>query len=196
MLNILGNLSGIATNTREWVRRAAPVKVAATRKTDWGILDKWAVHVGGGLTHRLNRGDAMMLKENDFASMKLKNEDDIDTLTRVISHIEYKGDFVIIEVQNLKNSLIIVDLWKNYLNRDSKIILLLDNMGPKLSKKVSLSLKEANLREYCILEGSGNIVLDSIIKWSDSEVEVVSSSRLNRGISPLDLTMIFEGASK
>ena len=32
-------------------------------------LDKWAVHLGGGLTHRLTRNDALMIKENDLASM-------------------------------------------------------------------------------------------------------------------------------
>ncbi len=68
MLNILGNLSGIATNTEKWVKIVPQIKVAATRKTDWGLMDKWAVNVGGGYTHRLNINDAMMLKENDFAS--------------------------------------------------------------------------------------------------------------------------------
>ena len=33
------------------------------RKTTWGLLDKWAVHLGGGLTHRLTRKDALMIKE-------------------------------------------------------------------------------------------------------------------------------------
>ena len=32
------------------------------------MLDKAAVAVGGGLTHRLHRADALMLKENDLAS--------------------------------------------------------------------------------------------------------------------------------
>ena len=66
LLNILGRLSGIATNTAEWVA-IAPCAVACTRKTTWGVLDKWAVHLGGGLTHRLDRNDALMIKENDLA---------------------------------------------------------------------------------------------------------------------------------
>ena len=66
ILNLLGQLSGIATNAAHWAT-IAPRQVAATRKTVWGMLDKWAVHLGGGLTHRLNKDDATMIKENDLA---------------------------------------------------------------------------------------------------------------------------------
>ena len=59
ILNILGQLSGIATETKRWSARA-PGQIACTRKTVWGLLDKWAVHLGGGLTHRLHREDALM----------------------------------------------------------------------------------------------------------------------------------------
>ena len=68
VLNVLGQLSGIATETKRW-SALAPKQIAATRKTVWGMLDKWAVHMGGGLTHRLSKDDAMMVKENDLASM-------------------------------------------------------------------------------------------------------------------------------
>ena len=61
ILNILGHLSGIATETRKWASKAAR-QVACTRKTTWGLLDKWAAP-GGGLTHRLTREDALMIKK-------------------------------------------------------------------------------------------------------------------------------------
>ena len=35
-------------------------------------MDKWAVHVGGGLTHRLSRTDALMIKENDLSVIGLR----------------------------------------------------------------------------------------------------------------------------
>ena len=50
-------------------------QIACTRKTIWGLLDKWAVHMGGGLSHRLNKNDATMIKENDLASMFEELED-------------------------------------------------------------------------------------------------------------------------
>ena len=61
LLNLLGRMSGVATNTQRWVSEARDIGIACTRKTDWGLLDKWAVHVGGGLTHRLSRADALMI---------------------------------------------------------------------------------------------------------------------------------------
>ena len=70
ILNILGQLSGIATETKRWTALAKG-QIACTRKTIWGLLDKWAVHMGGGLSHRLNKNEAMMIKENDLASICL-----------------------------------------------------------------------------------------------------------------------------
>ena len=49
VLNALGQLSGIATEAKRW-SSIAPKQIASTRKTIWGLLDKWAVHMGGGLT--------------------------------------------------------------------------------------------------------------------------------------------------
>ena len=46
-LNALGQLSGIASETKRW-SAIAPKQIACTRKTVWGLLDKWAVHMGGG----------------------------------------------------------------------------------------------------------------------------------------------------
>jgi len=193
MLNILGNLSGIATNTKRWSKKSSMMKIAATRKTDWGLLDKWAVHIGGGLTHRLSRNDALMLKENDFTSLRFQGESNSETIARVMSELSRnEGDFTIVEVQNLEDAIIVTDIWKNILHMNDKIVLLLDNMGPEQAKKVSLSWEKRDLRDYCILEGSGGIKLNSIEKWCDSRVELVSSSSLNRGVDPLDLSMIFE----
>ena len=58
VLNIIGRMSGIATETSEWLNTSGGLPVACTRKTEWGLLDTWAVHVGGGLTHRLKREGA------------------------------------------------------------------------------------------------------------------------------------------
>ena len=41
ILNILGYLGGISTEANKWAR-IAPKQVACTRKTVWGLLDKWA----------------------------------------------------------------------------------------------------------------------------------------------------------
>ena len=60
-VNALQRMSGIATLTAKLAKRS-PVPIAATRKTLWGLLDKRAVAVGGGLTHRINATDAILIK--------------------------------------------------------------------------------------------------------------------------------------
>jgi nicotinate-nucleotide pyrophosphorylase (carboxylating) len=197
MLNILGNLSGIATNTKKWVKIAPQIKIAATRKTDWGLMDKWAVNVGGGYTHRLNRNDAVMLKENDFAAYMKDKEEYLETIYRTIIEIDLSkiDDFIIVEVQNIDEVMMVVRAWRKKIQnsiKNNKIVLLLDNIDVDTVKIISRTLIKNKLREYCILEASGGIDFNSLEDWNNTDIEVISSSKLNRGVSPIDLSLLFE----
>ncbi len=66
ILNILQRMSGIATHTDALAKKVKRygAKLACTRKTYWGPLDKWACVVGGGASHRLGLWDAVLLKDN------------------------------------------------------------------------------------------------------------------------------------
>ena len=70
-LNLLGLLSGVATATGSFVRAVAGSKarIAATRKTTPGlrVLEKYAVGVGGGLSHRFGLYDGILIKDNHIA---------------------------------------------------------------------------------------------------------------------------------
>lgn len=67
-LNLLGRLSGIATQTRRVVALVGGTRarVADTRKTTPGLraLEKYAVRVGGGSNHRFGLDDAALIKDN------------------------------------------------------------------------------------------------------------------------------------
>ena len=194
MLNILGRMSGIATNTASWVSQAGNIGVACTRKTDWGLLDKWAVHVGGGLTHRLSRADALMIKENDLAALAPRiDEEDVAVATAVsLIDMDSDAEFTVIEVRDSSQAVAAVKAWDSLQIERSgceKIVLLLDNMGPIGCAEVHRILMQENLRAWCILEGSGGVVLEELGQWTESGVDLVSTSALNRGVSPLDLSM-------
>ena len=198
MLNLLGRLSGIATKTAEWVATSENIQFACTRKTEWGFLDKWAVHVGGGLTHRLFRSDALMFKENDFASARKIGESQTDAMRKLISNIDLEKDskFTVIEVQNLDEALLAAKTWSEEQVNNSKtdsVVLLLDNMGPSKAREVVVELEKIGLREWCILEGSGGITKDSISEWAASRVDLISTSAMNRGVRPLDISLIIDG---
>ncbi len=67
-LNFLSHLSGIATATRELVRRieGSRARVTCTRKTTPGLraLEKYAVRIGGGRNHRFGLDDSILVKDN------------------------------------------------------------------------------------------------------------------------------------
>ncbi len=72
VLNLIQRLSGIATMTREAVRRLddEQIKICDTRKTTPGLrmLEKYAVRAGGGYNHRFGLYDGVMIKDNHIAA--------------------------------------------------------------------------------------------------------------------------------
>ena len=198
LLNIIGRLSGISTNSSRWINEAGSMGVASTRKVDWGLLDKWAVHVGGGLTHRLSREDALMIKDSEVLSSRVGDETEDEALARLVLEIDMdtNSSFTVIEVRDIEQALTVAGIWKSIqTERESseRVVILLDNMGPELSSMVSRRLEEEGLREWCILEGSGGISLEQVKEWCACGVDLISTSSINRGVSPLDLSMRFRG---
>jgi nicotinate-nucleotide pyrophosphorylase (carboxylating) len=67
-LNLLGRLSGIAALTARCVAEleGTGATLLDTRKTTAGLrdLEKYAVRCGGGTNHRLNLGEALLVKDN------------------------------------------------------------------------------------------------------------------------------------
>ena len=199
LLNILGRMSGIATLTSEWVREAGGVGIACTRKTSWGLLDKWAVHVGGGLTHRLSRSDALMIKENDLKV----NSSDIKSghpISSAISSLDMDANatFTVIEVQDSNQAIVAAREWsetQKSRNGTEPLVILLDNMGPSACGSTDKELKSLGLRDWCILEGSGGIKREDLGSWaSDGGVDVISSSEVNMNSGILDYSMLRGGS--
>ena len=196
-MNILGRLSGIATNTSRWVAKSQ-IPLAATRKTAWGVLDKAAVAVGGGLTHRIHRADALMLKENDLASAAKEGEVGPARIRTVLRDVpkETIGAFVTVEVRTLDEALAAAEAWAERMLDDDegmRLNIMLDNMGPELSRDAVLDIETRGLRGYVTIEASGNIRYENLDAWQSSKVDVISTSGLHRAAPPLDLTCIFEG---
>lgn len=175
ILNLLARLSGIASNTAKWVD-AAPCSVACTRKTTWGLLDKWAVHLGGGLTHRLDKGDALMLKENDLA-----NSNSIKDSLAIID--PSKWGFVEIEVRTIEQAEDAAKYW----DKDEALVIMLDNMN----SEDCISVREKITAKNIVLEISGGIRFEKLGEITG--VDVISASALNQGVPHLDMSIIFEG---
>lgn len=70
-LNLVQQLSGVATLTRQYVEAVAgtTATILDTRKTipGWRALQKYAVACGGGKNHRMGLFDAVLIKDNHIA---------------------------------------------------------------------------------------------------------------------------------
>ncbi len=192
ILNILGHLSGIATETKKWASKAAK-QIACTRKTTWGLLDKWAVHLGGGLTHRLTRNDALMIKENDLASMGDSDDGNEKKIAEIIQSLDLSQleSFIEIEVRNEKEAITAAAMWQqSQQGIEGKLVVMLDNFGPERCKEMVAQLEDMGLRNAVLLEASGNITFETLDEWFECGVDVISTSAINRGVKPLDISMI------
>src|SRR5271170_379229 len=103
-LNLLQRMSGIATLTRnlqERIRTRCPTtRVVATRKTLWGLLDKRAVHVGDGGTHRLGLGDGILIKNNHLALIAPREEDAAPVAIARVWNFRKEAAFTEVEVRS------------------------------------------------------------------------------------------------
>ena len=79
-------------------------------------------------------------------------------------------------------------------NGEEPIVILLDNMGPSECRSADEELKSLELREWCILEGSGGVKREELPTWARlSGVDVVSSSEVNMNSGTLDFSMLIGG---
>lgn len=195
ILNLLGQLSGIATFTKQW-SALAPKQIACTRKTVWGMLDKWAVHMGGGLTHRLSKDDALMIKENDLASMHDSlntHEERLVTFLQTVD-LDECGAFLEVEVRTEKEAMMAAMVWsQRRIDGVDRLVIMLDNFAPEQCKSVCEQLQEQDLRGHVVLEASGGITFENLSDWRECGLDVVSTSAINRGVKPLDVSMLMDG---
>ena len=78
------------------------------------------------------------------------------------------------------------------MNGYDRLVIMLDNFNPERCKSVADELAEMGLREHVVLEASGGILLENIEDWRECGLDVLSTSTINRGTTPLDLSMLVE----
>ena len=206
MLNILGRLSGLCTNANKIVS-CTRKGVAATRKTTWGVLDKWAVQLGGALTHRLDRKEAMMIKENDAANAAPGTEA-IERLRITLNARRFEamatpdskavwGRFLCVEVRSAAEAIEVGRWFKQYHDETMPpAIVLIDNLGPEGTQSVIEEMRSEGLCTGLVIEASGGIHPVDIRDWDDVDVDVVSLSALTQGVKSFDLSMLIDEVSE
>ncbi|MBI5413145.1 carboxylating nicotinate-nucleotide diphosphorylase [Candidatus Peregrinibacteria bacterium] len=193
LLNFIGRMSGVATHTArivDKVKRIAPgVEVACTRKTLWGLLDKKACAVGGGCTHRLSLSDAILIKDNHLDAL---NRNVTLAISSCLTVSESKVRFIEIEVENFKEAMAAVRVFKKY--QDEKKItvpclVMLDNLSPDAAKLINEELKKRDLRKCIYLEVSGGINEKNMVAYAKTGADIVSMGCLTKDERSLDVSL-------
>ena len=184
LLNLLQRMSGIATQTKKMSSKMPKgVKLLATRKTLWGLLDKRAVTLGGGGTHRLHLSDAILIKENHIALAS--------NLKRSLKHIFKKSKkvrFIEVELESpeeVKGFLERYEKLKKYLREGDGVVVMLDNFAPRDIRKIITSLSEAEL----FVELSGGINERNIQRYNIAGVSAISSGAITTKAPNLDISL-------
>ena len=186
-LNLLQRMSGIATLTHNLNKKLNnKIKVAATRKTSWGLLDKKAVSIGGGLTHRLNLSDGIIIKDNH---LKIIDYD----FKKAINSVKNKSRYIEIEVENAKQALEAALIIKKAKESDKNVYaIMLDKIKPEEMNSITKELKIQSLYGYVLLEASGNISQENIKEYLNCDVDVISMGCITNSAKSLNMSMEIE----
>lgn len=191
IVNLIQRMSGIATATREMVdeiKMQSNAHVIATRKTPWGLLDKRAVHVGGGGTHRLNLGDAILIKTNHLRLAHEAGSSEAGAIQRAWSNRK-SAAFVEVEVTNIEEAMIAARTLRDLQDADScPCVLMLDNFSPHETEAAVKSLREHDLYDGVLVESSGNIGRGSSAAYADAGVDAISVGALTHSVRALDVS--------
>jgi len=175
-LNFLQHLSGVSTLTRKFVRavEGSRAKIAATRKTTPLLrnLEKYAVEIGGGFSHRMRLDAGILIKDNHLALFGDLKAAVIQSKTNAP-----KGKKVEVEVESLGEL-------RDALAAQADIILL-DNMNVE---KLKECVKIADGR--CVLEASGGITLDNVRAVAQTGVDFISVGALTHSAPAVHFTLM------
>ncbi|AEC51448.1 nicotinate-nucleotide pyrophosphorylase [Pyrococcus sp. NA2] len=177
-LNIMGRMSGIATETRklvEKVRRINPkVRIAGTRKSLLRLIDKKAIFIGGGEMHRFSLSDAILIKDNHLALVPLE-----EAIRRAKEFSIYK--VVEVEVESLEDAIKAAKAGAD--------VIMLDNMEPEEIRRTVEELKRLGLRDRVKIEVSGGITPENIEEYAKLDIDVISLGYLTHSVKNFDVSL-------
>lgn len=177
-LNFIQRLSGIATKTSQLVEmvKGTNAKITDTRKTTPGlrVLEKYAVKTGGGVNHRFNLSDGVLIKDN---------------------HIKASGSItnaVVVAKKNVPHTLKIEVEVESIFQIEEALkagadIIMLDNMNIEMMKK---SVERINGK--ALIEASGNMGERNLLEVANTGVDLISIGALTHTVKSMDISLRFE----
>lgn len=193
-LNLIQRMSGIATAAHclqlRVKQRGFPALVAGTRKTHWGLLDKRALHLGNGGTHRLGLGDAILIKNNHLAL--LANREAEAVLLAIEKAWKCRGESAFIEVEvrsedGARSAAQTFRRLRGAAAEDYPCLLMLDNMAPDAIASILNVLRRESSLDDTLIEASGGISESNLEAYAASGVDAISVGALTHSARALDV---------
>src|SRR4029077_3913103 len=162
-LNFLCHLSGVATLTRRFVAAAGgQIRIWDTRKTTPGLraLEKAAVRAGGGVNHRGNLSDLVLIKDNHLTGLS------VDAAVRE-ARDRWPGRGIEVECEQLDEVHAAVAAGAD--------LVMLDNLAPDEARACVAAVR-AGPRPDLPVEVSGGITLDTVAAYATTGADLLSTS--------------------
>ena len=135
-------------------------------------MQKYGVRLGGGINHRFNLSDEVLIKDNHISV----NKNIRDLVKRAIKN--RRGKKITVEVDNLSQLKKIIGLKFNRV--------LFDNMNPKnLRKAVKIS------KRFYETEASGGVTLGNVRKIAATGVKRISIGQITHSTPAVDFKLDF-----
>jgi nicotinate-nucleotide pyrophosphorylase (carboxylating) len=182
-LNLLQRLSGVATTARRFARavEGTGASVLDTRKTTPGLraLEKYAVLVGGGKSHRKDLAEAVLIKENH-----IRMAGGVSAALTAARAARGRAAWIEIEVTNL-------DELRAALAHNPHVVML-DNMSPSLVRQAVAEVRKHTAPYRIRTEASGGITLGNVREFAEAGVDWISVGALTHSAPAVDLSFEIE----
>jgi len=176
-LNLLQRLSGIATETRRYVRaiEGTGAQIVDTRKTTPGLrmLEKYAVQSGGARNHRFGLDDGVLIKDNHIALAGGVGAA-VEQARTQVGHL-HKIEVEVSSERDLREAI-----------AKGADIILLDNLTPEETAAMVTIARE--LAPQVTLESSGGITLENVRAYAQAGVDLISIGALTHSARAMDIS--------
>jgi len=193
-LNLIQRMSGIATAIRclqERAKRECPAtRIVGTRKTPWGLLDKRALHLGNGGTHRLGLCDAIVVKNNHLALLAAREEEAAPIAIEKAWAFRKDSAFIEVEVRGEAAARAAAETFRRLQENAAEeypCLLMLDNMTPDEVGAILDMLRRENLWDHVLIEASGGISESNVEAYAARGVDAISIGALTHSARALDI---------
>src|SRR5580704_1666106 len=202
-LNLLQRMCGIATATSRLQerarRRCSATRILGTRKTPWGLMDKRAIHLGGGGTHRLGLGDGIVIKNNHLALLARSEEQAVPLALTKAWKSRRGAAFIEVEVRSEEAALAAGRVFKRLQAEDAAspfkrrkvqecpCLVMLDNLMPEEVRSIIINMRKQRVWDAALVEASGGISETNMEPYADAEVDAISIGALTHSARALDL---------